>query len=90
MSAKANASGSHQLSQDEVNRIWARFRTGDPVRCERDRASFALSVDGAAKAYRLVCTKCGLASPWFGATPSGLIFRSAHHTTSATSPTGEG
>jgi hypothetical protein len=37
----------------------------------------ALAVDGAAKAYRLVCTQCGLASPWFGTTPAGLVFRSA-------------
>ncbi len=37
----------------------------------------ALAVDGAAKTYRLVCTECGLASPWFGTTPSGLVFRSA-------------
>ncbi len=35
----------------------------------------ALAVDGAAKAYRIVCTQCGLASPWFGTTPSGLVFR---------------
>jgi len=36
----------------------------------------ALAVDGAAKAYRIVCTQCGLASHWFGTTPSGLVFRS--------------
>jgi hypothetical protein len=35
----------------------------------------ALSVDGAAKSYRLVCTECGLASPWFGTTPTGIVFR---------------
>ena len=63
------------LSQPEVSALWAKFRSGDVVHCPRDAASVALAVDGAAKAYRLVCTQCGLASPWFGTTPSGLVFR---------------
>ena len=46
------------------------------------RIGIALAVDGAAKAYRLVCTQCGLASPWFGTTPSGLVFRSPPPTVS--------
>jgi hypothetical protein len=45
----------------------------------------ALAVDGAAKAYRLVCTRCGLASPWFGTTPNGLVFR---NTPTTASPSG--
>ncbi len=63
------------VSNDEVVRLWARFRGGDVVPCPRDDSAFALAVDGAAKSYRLVCTKCGLSSPWFGTTPTGLVLR---------------
>ena len=67
---------SPHLSHAEITALWAKFRTGDVVHCPRDNAGIALAVDGAAKAYRLVCTQCGLASPWFGTTPNGLVFRS--------------
>lgn len=67
---------SPQLSHAEIARLWAKFRAGEVIRCPQDSAGMALAVDGAAKAYRLVCTQCGLASPWFGTTPSGLVFRS--------------
>lgn len=64
------------LSHAEITQLWAKFRAGDVILCPRDQRGMALAVDGAAKAYRLVCTQCGLASPWFGTTPSGLVFRS--------------
>lgn len=67
---------SPQLSHAEITQLWATFRAGNVVPCPRDASGVALAVDGAAKAYRLVCTKCGLASPWFGTTPNGLVFRS--------------
>ncbi len=67
---------SPRLSHPEITQLWAKFRSGDVVHCPKDRAGIALAVDGAAKTYRLVCTECGLASPWFGTTPSGLVFRS--------------
>lgn len=67
---------SPHLSHAEITQLWAKFRAGEVIRCPRDEAGMALAVDGAAKAYRLVCTKCGLASPWFGTTPTGLVFRS--------------
>jgi hypothetical protein len=67
---------SPHLSHPEITTLWAKFRAGEVIRCPRDSAGIALAVDGAAKAYRLVCTQCGLASPWFGTTPSGLVFRS--------------
>lgn len=63
------------LSQAEVTKLWAKFRAGNVVVCPRDEYSFALAVDGASKAYRLVCTECGLASPWFASTPAGIVFR---------------
>lgn len=65
------------LTQAEVAKLWAKFRAGDVIRCPRDQMGMALAVDGAAKAYRIVCTQCGLASAWFGTTPSGLVFRAA-------------
>lgn len=66
---------SPSLSPAEVSALWAKFRSGETAVCPRDKFGVALSVDGAAKSYRLVCTECGLASPWFGTTPSGLVFR---------------
>jgi len=67
---------SPHLSHAEITQLWGKFRAGEVIRCPRDSAGMALAVDGAAKAYRIVCTQCGLASPWFGTTPSGLVFRS--------------
>jgi hypothetical protein len=64
------------LSPVEIARLWAKFRAGDVVLCPYDQHGVALAVDGAAKAYRLVCTKCGRASPWFGTTAAGLVFHS--------------
>ncbi len=75
MSETAGPPSSEALSQAEVTKLWAKFRAGNVVPCPRDAHAFALAVDGAAKAYRLVCTGCGLASPWFASTPSGVVFR---------------
>ncbi len=72
----ADREGSPHLSHAEIVQLWAKFRAGDVIYCPRDSIGMALAVDGAAKAYRLVCTQCGLASPWFGTTPAGLVFRS--------------
>jgi hypothetical protein len=47
--------------------LWEVFRKGGVVDCPRDAGPMALSVDGMATAYRLVCVKCGLATPWFEA-----------------------
>ncbi len=74
-----NAESPH-LSHADIAQLWTKFRAGDVVQCPKDTSGMALAVDGAAKAYRLVCTACGLASPWFGTTPSGLVFRSAPST----------
>lgn len=66
---------SAHLSHDEIAKLWSRFRAGEVIRCPRDTSGMALAVDGAAKTYRIVCTQCGLASPWFGTTASGIVFR---------------
>ena len=60
------------LSHAQVTALWAQFRSGEVVPCPRDAGGIALA---AAKSYRLVCTQCGLASPWFGTTPSGIVYR---------------
>ncbi|HEY3817376.1 MAG TPA: hypothetical protein VGL81_09410 [Polyangiaceae bacterium] len=59
----------------ELNDVWARFRGGAMVHCPVDAGPLALAVDGAAGAYRFVCTDCGLASPWFESGPLGTNVR---------------
>lgn len=76
------------LSQAEISQLWAKFRAGEIIQCPRDASGMALAVDGAAKAYRLVCTSCGLASPWFGTTPTGLVFRATSPVAAAGSEPG--
>jgi hypothetical protein len=63
------------LSYAETSQLWAKFRAGDTILCAKDAHGIALAVDSASKVYRLICTKCGIASPWFGITPAGLVFR---------------
>lgn len=59
----------------EVSDVWTRFRSGAMVHCPADDGGLALAVDGAAGAYRFVCTSCGLATPWFESGPVGLNVR---------------
>jgi len=59
----------------ELGDVWTRFRGGAMVYCPVDNGPLALAVDGAAGAYRFVCTDCGLASPWFEAGPLGMNVR---------------
>lgn len=87
MNEKASGA-SLELSQADVTQLWAKYRAGELVRCPRDSAGVSLSVDGAAKAYRMVCTQCGLASPWFGTTPTGIVLRSAPQTVNPASSSG--
>lgn len=75
-----NTGESPHLSHADIAQLWTKFRAGEVIQCPRDAGGMALAVDGAAKVYRLVCTQCGLASPWFGTTPSGLVFRSPPQT----------
>jgi transcription elongation factor Elf1 len=60
----------------EVVKLWSKFRGGDAVRCPKcnDHGSMALAVEGFSKSYRLVCTECGLSTPWFEPrqTPIGI------------------
>jgi hypothetical protein len=73
---KPQSGASRPLSStDDVRFAWDEFRAGEVVRCARDGAHVALSVDATAGAYRLVCTRCGAASFWFEADPQGIRIR---------------
>jgi len=76
-SPQSPLSTSTSPSHADVTKLWAAFRAGHVVSCPKDGKSMALAVDGGAKTYRLVCTHCGFASPWFGTNANGLVFRSA-------------
>ncbi len=65
------------LSEADVIKLWDGFKSGDVVKCPRDAAPLALAVDGAAKSYRLVCTRCGNASLWFETTGGVIQVRNA-------------
>ncbi len=60
---------------EDIQQAWECFRAGGVVPCPVDGAPVALSVDGAAGAYRFVCTRCGIASPWFESGPNGMRVR---------------
>ena len=66
-------------SLDELLEVWDRFRTGGTATCPTDGFPMALSVDGTVDGtvgiYRLVCTRCGTASPWFEAGAGGMTLR---------------
>jgi hypothetical protein len=63
-------------SADDIREVWDRFRAGGVVPCPTDSSPLALAVDGTMGVYRFVCTRCGLASPWFESGPGGLRVRS--------------
>jgi hypothetical protein len=65
------------LSEEDVAKLWDVFKSGNVARCPRDEAPLALAVDGAAKSYRLVCTRCGNASLWFEIASGGIHVRNA-------------
>lgn len=60
---------------EELKGVWDGFRAGNVVPCPVDAAPLALAVDGSAGAYRFVCTRCGIASPWFESGPNGMLLR---------------
>ncbi len=62
-------------SLEELSAVWDHFRSGKTVACPSDGSPMALSVDGAGSVYRLVCTRCGVASSWFESGPAGVVLR---------------
>jgi hypothetical protein len=73
----------HALSDADVTKLWETFKLGFVVRCPKDEAPLALAVDGAAKSYRLVCTRCGNASLWFETSGGVIQVRNAEETEEA-------
>jgi hypothetical protein len=74
------------MTDEAVAALWEQFKSGGVARCPRDEAPLALSVDGAAKAYRLVCTRCGNSSLWFESASSGINVRGSEETTPPSPP----
>lgn len=62
-------------SPGDLANVWNVFRAGGLVRCGKDSAHLALTVNAAVGAYRFVCTHCGASSPWFAASGDGLRSR---------------
>jgi hypothetical protein len=69
----SDATAIRPISVEELGPLWDAFRKGKQVPCPRDAGPLALAVDATAHAYRMICVKCGAASPWFEATATGAI-----------------
>ncbi|MGH7284951.1 MAG: hypothetical protein ACRELY_25775 [Polyangiaceae bacterium] len=65
--ASGEARPATPIEPDLVASLWNDFRVGKVVECPRDKGPMAASVDGASASYRLVCVRCGHATPWFEA-----------------------
>ena len=61
------------ISPEELGPLWDVFRKGKPVPCPRDGGSIAVAVDATSHAYRLICVRCGAATPWFESPPTGVV-----------------
>jgi hypothetical protein len=72
-------SSSTLAAAPDIQVLWDAFRQGAVVLCPADGAPLALSVDGSAGVYRFVCTRCGLASPWFESGSGGVHVRAHTH-----------
>ena len=71
-----DASAIKPISVEELGPLWDAFRKGSHVPCPRDGGPMALAVDATAHAYRMICVKCGAASPWFESATTGIHVRS--------------
>jgi hypothetical protein len=77
--ASDRPSSSTLAAAPDIQVHWDAFRKGAVVPCPADAAPLALSVDGATGVYRFVCTRCGLASPWFDSGTGGVRVRAHSH-----------
>jgi hypothetical protein len=74
----------HTISADELAVLWEGFRRGSKAICPRDGGALAVAVDAPAHAYRMICVRCGAATPWFESPPTGIRVRTG--TSSMPSP----
>jgi hypothetical protein len=77
------------ISTDELGPLWDAFRAGKPVVCPREGGAVAVAVDATAHAYRLVCVRCGAATPWFESPPTGVRVRTGTSSMPAAKPVPE-
>lgn len=72
------AAAANQLTESgDLRLTWESWRKGGVISCRGDGAPVALAVDGTVSTYRFICTECGNSSPWFEASPRGLVVRDA-------------
>jgi hypothetical protein len=74
-SAESMESAYGPISVEELGPLWDAFRAGKPVVCPREGGAVAVAVDATAHAYRLVCVRCGAATPWFESPITGVRVR---------------
>jgi hypothetical protein len=74
------------ISQEELGPLWDIFRAGKPVVCPREGGAVAVAVDATAHAYRMVCVRCGAATPWFESPPTGVRIRTGTSSMPAAKP----
>jgi ribosomal protein S27AE len=93
MAAGDSAGGAHTahgpLSSDELVALWDTYRAGKPAICPREGGAVAVAVDATAHAYRLVCVRCGAATPWFESPPTGVRVRTGTSSMPAAKPVPE-
>jgi len=69
-----------QLNDDaSLAEAWAHWSAGGVVHCAADGASIALTVDATVATYRMMCSACGNASPWFEVSGGALQTRLSGH-----------
>ena len=78
------------ISEDELGPLWNLFRAGRPAQCPRDGGPVAVAVDATAHAYRMICVRCGAATPWFESSLSGVRVRTGTSSMPAAKPSSHG
>jgi hypothetical protein len=85
-SASSGETAHRPISQEELGPLWDIFRAGKPVVCPREGGAVAVAVDATAHAYRMVCVRCGAATPWFESPPTGVRVRTGTSSMPAAKP----
>jgi hypothetical protein len=63
------------ITLEELGPLWDLFRKGKGVVCPREGGAVAVAVDATAHAYRMICVRCGAATPWFESPLTGVRVR---------------
>jgi hypothetical protein len=81
--------GHGPISPEELGPLWDAYRAGKAAVCPRDGGALAVAVDATAHAYRLICVRCGAATPWFESPPTGVRVRTGTSSMPAAKPVPE-